>query len=120
PPEPEPPQGQTLTCQPRRCHPPVPLRPGLMTSSTVTRWNGSYPVRQAPRSRPTPFEPPQATVGDLDRARVPSRAPSAVAPVLAEQAGSARRGGVCHVKFSFTWFAGGTAASRLLRTIMNC
>lgn len=39
-PEPEPPQGQTFTCQPLRCHPLVPLRPGLMTSSTVTRWNG--------------------------------------------------------------------------------
>src|SRR5262252_2398184 len=36
---------------------------GLLDSrplfSTVTRWNGSYPVRQAQRSRLTPFEPLQ-------------------------------------------------------------
>jgi hypothetical protein len=32
-PEPEPLQGPTLTCQPLQCHQPVPLQPGLMTSS---------------------------------------------------------------------------------------
>jgi hypothetical protein len=59
-PAPEPLEGQALTCQPLQCHQPVPLQPGVMTSSTVTRWNGSYPVKQAPRSRLTPFAPPQA------------------------------------------------------------
>src|SRR5215471_5628842 len=44
------PQGKSDQMPGVQCYQPVPTQPGLVTSCTVTRWNGSCPVRQAPRS----------------------------------------------------------------------